>query len=265
MLSLQKNLPPMAIALQQRWHCNHPTLTTITYPDKLKITLLSNQATLPTKATPHSASYDMYSAESIVIAASSQTLICSNVSMEIPPQHFGLRKSRSGLAMKHNIHVQAGIIHCDYRGDITILLVNESDTDFQVTTCIRIAQLIILHTPNIEIELTQNLSKTERDTKGFGSTGTHEIITKHNTAEHDQSTPHAAAATPVGSDIPDDNIIPYNVICSDYPFTAFKSITIHVCGKHISQGLILKECPYFKDKVVITSVQTGSLPRNIKK
>ena len=99
MSSLQKELPPMAIALQQHGCYNQPNSTRITFPDKLKINLLSNNAILPIKATPYSAGYNIYSAESVIIPASSQNLICTNVSIEIPPDHFRLLKSHSGLTM----------------------------------------------------------------------------------------------------------------------------------------------------------------------
>ena len=167
--------------------------------------------------------------------------------------------------MKHNLHVQARIIDCDYHGDIKILLVNESDTEFHVATGMRIAQLIILHTPTIKIEETQQPTKTKRDTKDFGSTGTHKITSRHTPVEHDQLSPHAAAAALVDNDITDDNILPYNVICSDDPFTDFETITIPVRGQHTTQGLILKECPYFENRIVINSVQPSTSPRNIKK
>ena len=68
--------------------------------------------------------------------------------MEIPQQHFGMLKSRSGLALKNNIHVHAGIIDADYRGEIKVLLSNQSHEEFTVHPGMRIGQLIIFKLPD---------------------------------------------------------------------------------------------------------------------
>ena len=104
MSTTRPQLLPMAIALQQRGFYQgslqqNPSST------KLKIILNSDTATIPTKATAGSAGYDMYSAEQVTIKPNSHLLVNTNVSLEIPQQHFGMLKSRSGLALKYNIHV----------------------------------------------------------------------------------------------------------------------------------------------------------------
>ena len=267
MSSTKSTLPHMAISLQQKGYF-HPTDKTITDPStQVKIKISSPEATLPTKATPHSAGFDMYSAEQTTIPPSTQKLIDTKVSMEIPTKYFGMLKSRSGLALKHNIHVQAGIIDSDYRGHIKILLTNESDTPFEITQGMRIAQLIIFHIPNIELLTSDNLTETNRNTKGFGSSGTHKLL--HNNIPT-QSNPninptHAAAAKMDDNSILDDDTIPYNVICSNDPFTDSEVIKIPVRGKHVTQGLILEHCPIFQDRIVIKSIQPGTSPRNIKR
>ena len=152
MSSTKPTLPPMAITLQQRGYIHNPSTNTTTYTSMLNLKLLSTDATMPVKATPQSAGYDIYSSQSTKIPPKTQQLISTDISMAIPHGYFGMLKSRSGLALKNNIHVQAGIIDSDYRGEVKILLTNESEKEFNVTKGMRIAQLIILHSPNIALE-----------------------------------------------------------------------------------------------------------------
>ena len=73
--------------------------------DILKIKLLSNDGQMPSRGSADSAGYDIHSAENVTIPPHSQALIRTMIAMEIPSSHYGQLKSRSGLALKHNIHV----------------------------------------------------------------------------------------------------------------------------------------------------------------
>ena len=97
--------------------------------------------------------------------------------MAIPPGHFGLLKSRSGISLKHGIDVQAGVIDSDYRGEICVILENNSDQDFTITSGDRISQMIIMNLPTVDIKEVKSLDITERGTNGFGNTGINEIAT----------------------------------------------------------------------------------------
>ena len=138
----------------------------IKYPTFMKNNLWYHYLFQP---STQSAGYDMYSAHTITIPPKTQQLISTDVAMAIPMGYFGMLKLRSGLALKNNIHVQAGIIDSDYRGEIKILLINESNEDFQVKQGMRIAQLIILHSPEIDFEQVKELTTTSRNIGGFGS------------------------------------------------------------------------------------------------
>ena len=70
------------------------------------------------------------------------SLIHTKLAFEIPESYYGQHKSRSGLALKHIIHVQASTTDSDYRGEVKVFLSNESDKTFSVTQEIRIAQFI---------------------------------------------------------------------------------------------------------------------------
>lgn len=78
---------------------------------------------------------------------------------------------RSGLAVKHSIGVNAGVIDADYRGEVKVLLLNHGDTDFVVQPGDRIAQLIIEKIATTTLKKVTEFSSTERGTSGFGSSG----------------------------------------------------------------------------------------------
>ena len=222
---------------------------------------------MPIKATKNSAGYDIHSLVHTKIPPSSQLLILTGISLEIPQQHFGMLKSRSGLALKNNIHVHAGIIDADYRGEIKVLLSNQSHEEFTVHPGMRIGQLIIFKLPDLTITECDTLSSTKQNTNGFGSTGIDDILLNKQPIDT-SSSPAAAAKIDANhltsTDIDEDDTIAYNVICSDDPFMDYEDIQIPVQGKHPTQGLVLTKCPYFTNRVIITGIQPGTSPRHVK-
>tara|TARA_Y100001958_G_C20958840_1_gene358448 strand:- start:270 stop:701 length:432 start_codon:yes stop_codon:yes gene_type:complete len=82
-------------------------------------------------------------------------------------------RPRSGLALKKGITVlnSPGTIDADYRGEIGVVLINLSDSDFEINTGDRIAQMIIAKHETIEWEAVDKLDDSVRGDKGFGSTG----------------------------------------------------------------------------------------------
>ena len=82
-------------------------------------------------------------------------------------------RPRSGLALKKGITVlnSPGTIDADYRGEIGVILINLSDSDFEINTGDRIAQMIIAKHEKIEWEVVDKLDDSVRGDKGFGSTG----------------------------------------------------------------------------------------------
>ena len=267
MTSTDKSIPPMATILQQAGFHTQQTdnlLSNTSIPIKIK--LPSKNATMPNKGTDGSAAYDIYSSETVTIAPKSQILVNTDIAIEIPENYYGQLKSRSGLAFKHRLHVQAGVIDSDYRGNIKVLLSNESSDSFTVEQGTRIAQLLILSLPTCQLEHTTNLSSTTRGKDGFGSTGT-DILPIPLPTANDMSPPAAAAATLHDNNVDDfdDEPIKYNVICSSNPFMNTEVITIPIRGSHPTQGLGFSDCPHFNNKVIIHSVQPGTPPRNIKR
>lgn len=82
-------------------------------------------------------------------------------------------RPRSGLALKHGITVlnSPGTIDADYRGELKVLLINFSDTDFVIKAGERIAQLVIAAHEVAQWEVVQELDCTERGEGGYGHTG----------------------------------------------------------------------------------------------
>lgn len=114
---------------------------------------------------------DLSSAESLKVPRRGKCLVSTGLQVAIPLGHYGRVAPRSGLAFKHFIDVGAGVIDPDYRGELKVLLFNHSDTDFQVNTGDRIAQLICERISRPTLVEVVNLEDTDRGTNGFGSTG----------------------------------------------------------------------------------------------
>ncbi len=133
---------------------------------------LHENAVLPERATKDSAGFDLYAIEDAKILPGGRTLIRTGVAMEIPPGYEGQVRPRSGLALKHGITVlnAPGTIDADYRGEVQVILYNTGPA-YQVKAGEKIAQLVICRLPDVEFQVSESLSETERGSGGFGSTG----------------------------------------------------------------------------------------------
>jgi dUTP pyrophosphatase len=130
---------------------------------------------LPEYATEHSAGLDLKAnlKEPITLKPLQRELISTGISLELPVGFEAQIRPRSGLAFKNGITVlnSPGTIDADYRGEIKVLLVNLSDTDFIVNDGERIAQMIVAKHERIEWYVVSALKDSERGVGGFGSTG----------------------------------------------------------------------------------------------
>jgi len=130
---------------------------------------------LPQYATPLSAGMDLRAniTEPIVLASLQRAIIPTGLFIELPEGYEAQIRPRSGLAAKHGISIvnSPGTIDADYRGEIKIILVNLSDTDFELQSGERIAQMVIAKHEKAEWELVSQLTESSRGAGGFGSTG----------------------------------------------------------------------------------------------
>lgn len=127
---------------------------------------------IPSKGTEFSAGYDLTATEDMTVWPRESVLVPTGFSWELPKNYCGQIWPRSGLAVKHKIDVHAGLIDSDYRGEVKVLLFNNSKTEFDITKGDRIAQMVIVPISlSHSLELVDELDETKRSDGGFGSTG----------------------------------------------------------------------------------------------
>lgn len=130
---------------------------------------------LPEYATPQSAGMDLRAniEEPIILKPMQRMLVSTGLFMALPAGYEAQVRPRSGLALKHGITVlnTPGTIDADYRGEVKVLLVNFSDTDFVINDGERIAQMVIDKHETADFIEVEELDETERGAGGYGHTG----------------------------------------------------------------------------------------------
>ena len=130
---------------------------------------------LPEYATPQSAGMDLRAniEAPITLKPMERRLIPTGLYIALPVGYEAQIRPRSGLALKHGITVlnTPGTIDADYRGELMVLLVNFSDSDFIINDGERIAQMVIARHEQGIFEMVEALDDTERGTGGYGHTG----------------------------------------------------------------------------------------------
>ncbi|MEC8536691.1 MAG: dUTP diphosphatase [Bacteroidota bacterium] len=130
---------------------------------------------LPSYQTNGSAGMDLraHLEKDIVLKPLERCIIPTGLFMALPLGYEAQVRPRSGLAAKYGLTVlnSPGTIDADYRGEIGVILVNISNTNFTVKDGERVAQLVISKHTRVEWVSVQNLSDTSRGSSGFGSTG----------------------------------------------------------------------------------------------
>ena len=132
---------------------------------------------LPAYQSAHAAGLDLLAAvpedSPMILSPGQRALVPTGISMALPEGYEAQVRPRSGLASKHGITVlnAPGTIDADYRGEISVLLINHGDAPFAIRRGERIAQLVIASVLRAELVPTISLSSTERGGGGFGSTG----------------------------------------------------------------------------------------------
>lgn len=133
---------------------------------------------LPAYATPQSAGMDLcaFLEQPIILRPMQRALVHTGLYIELPEGYEAQIRPRSGLALKKGITVlnSPGTIDADYRGEIGVILINLSESDFEIVSGDRIAQMIIAPVVSVEWKNEDQLSETERGSGGFGHTGIQE-------------------------------------------------------------------------------------------
>ena len=109
----------------------------------------------------------------LTLAPLQRALVPTGLFIALPEGYEAQVRPRSGLAAKHGVTVlnTPGTIDADYRGEIKVILVNLSDTPFEIVPGERIAQMVVARHERVEWEEAEVLDETERGVGGFGSTG----------------------------------------------------------------------------------------------
>jgi dUTP pyrophosphatase len=100
-------------------------------------------------------------------------MIPTGICVAVPKDYEAQVRPRSGLAAKYGVTVlnAPGTIDSDYRGEISVLLINHGPNTFDVARGQRIAQLVISPIIRVDVTVVSRLAETDRGGRGFGSTG----------------------------------------------------------------------------------------------
>jgi dUTP pyrophosphatase len=132
---------------------------------------------LPAYQSAHAAGLDLLAAvpeaAPMMIVPGKYALVPTGLCIALPPGHEAQIRPRSGLALKHGVTVlnAPGTVDADYRGEVSVLLINHGEAPFQVRRGERIAQMVIAPVVQAELVPAVSLSATDRGSGGYGSTG----------------------------------------------------------------------------------------------
>ena len=134
----------------------------------LRYVKLTENALPPTRESPRAAGFDIKSAYNVVIPASGNELVRTDLAIQIPNGCYGRIAPRSGLALHHHINVGGGVVDEDYHGNLCMILFNHSDKPFHIYRGDGVAQLICQKIFYPDLEEVKKLDDAERDNNGFG-------------------------------------------------------------------------------------------------
>jgi dUTP pyrophosphatase len=142
---------------------------------ELPITRLREDAIVPERAYSGDAGLDLSSCERIELAPGERALVGTGLAVAIPEGYAGFVQPRSGLAARHGLSVvnSPGLVDSGYRGELRVVLLNtDTKEPFVVEPGMRIAQLVVLPVPEVELVEVDELPASDRGVRGFGSSAT---------------------------------------------------------------------------------------------
>ncbi len=140
----------------------------------VQVTRLRPDARLPAQAYDGDAGLDLSACERVELGPGERAVVGTGIAVAIPPGHAGLVLPRSGLAARHGLgKVNApGLIDEGYRGEVKVILLNTDRTEpFVVEPGMRIAQLVVVELPQVEVVEVDELPPSDRGAGGLGSSG----------------------------------------------------------------------------------------------
>lgn len=153
--------------------------TTVTV--RISIKRLDASIALPSSAHLGDAGLDLQSSTDLTLAPGERAVVPTGIALAIPDGYAGFVQPRSGLAARHGIGVvnSPGLIDAGYRGEVKVVVINlDRDEPFEIKAGDRIAQLVILQVPAVEIVECDELPSSARGASGFGSSGVKTVSSK---------------------------------------------------------------------------------------
>ncbi len=149
------------------------TESTITIP--VRVEPEGKGLDLPRYQTEHAAGMDLLAAvaSDLVLEPGARALVPTGISIALPPGYEAQVRPRSGLALKHGLTLlnSPGTIDADYRGPISLVLVNHGTEPVCIARGERMAQMVIARVERAELEMVSDLPTSRRGPGGFGHTG----------------------------------------------------------------------------------------------
>jgi dUTP pyrophosphatase len=141
---------------------------------ELPVIRLRDDASLPQGAYPGDAGLDLVACERVQLRPGERAVVPTGIAVAIPEGYAGLVIPRSGLALEHGISLvnTPGLIDSGYRGELRVIALNtDRERPFTVEAGMRIAQLVVMPVPEVDVVLLDELPETVRGAAGFGSSG----------------------------------------------------------------------------------------------
>ncbi|MDD2430369.1 MAG: dUTP diphosphatase [Firmicutes bacterium] len=140
---------------------------------QIEIQRLDKALPLPQYKTPLSSGMDLYSRISTTIKKGETTLVPTGIAIKLPEGYEAQIRPRSGLALKHGLTLlnTPGTIDADYRGEISLIVINFGKEDFIIEKGMRLAQMVINRYETASFIEVDSLPDSQRGSGGFGSTG----------------------------------------------------------------------------------------------
>ena len=139
---------------------------------ELAIRRLRAEAIIPERAYSGDAGLDLAACERVELSPGERALVGTGLAVAIPEGYAGFVQPRSGLAARHGITIvnTPGLVDSGYRGELRVILLNTDTVEtFVVERGMRVAQLVVVPTPDFELLEVQELPESERGVRGFGS------------------------------------------------------------------------------------------------
>lgn len=137
---------------------------------KAQVRIVADPDLMPVRATEGAAGFDLKSALNVDLDPGQRSRIPTGVRIALPPGYEAQVRPRSGLSLR-GLDVAIGTVDADYRGEISIVVVNNTGENFAISRGERLAQMVVHRLPEVRLVQVEGLDETARGSGGFGSTG----------------------------------------------------------------------------------------------